>query len=473
MSDALGGLGSLGMIDPMVMARLALMSGGLGLNNPQAAPGQFSDQNSQLPQAAEAVGGANQEANEAATRYQNLAGQPMPQVAPGAQSLGLLLGNTASVLGGNASYSQEAHQRILQQRQDLLQSRAQALQAAKDDFDRKAFAATWLGRVDIAGQYRDQAVKLGKELQGILDTQNNDMKEARELEVEAAKHGYRMDELKLKGQTTGTGALDESMHEFAQGLIEGKIPPNPSLVARPTQYTVKLMGAIHDIDPTFNLTKASLDYGAHQTFIRTLNGRQQVQIRQSANTVIPALDKLQDLTADLEKLIPRSNVKAWDQLSVGAAKDWAAFGPEAQGVAAQLRAQAVTIVPELANIYQAGGVPTEQAMKLAEQAIDPKGTPNQLRAQIALARKNLVWKTNAIQATVPLDDQGQPSIMPGSPNPSGPDALLAGDKLRAKYFMENDDLTGFTQWAKDHPSIQTDPDVYGWGRKLLAAKNKK
>lgn len=153
----------------------------------------------------------------------------------------------------------------------------------------------------------------------------------------------------------------------------------------------------------YNLSKATMEFYGAQRLATTLNGRQFTQLRNSASAVDEGMSSLEAMVGQLEKLVPTSSAKILNSLSMGATKDWGAYGPEAQALAQQITTQVADMVPELANVFSAGGVPSDKAMAQAHQALDAAMSPNRIRASIKTTRQNIGYRLNAIRLVEPMN----------------------------------------------------------------------
>ena len=200
--------------------------------------------------------------------------------------------------------------------------------------------------------------------------------------------------------TRGTGD-QENVDIIADEIEAGRQPPDTKGFYR---MQVPIRAALGRRG--YDLARAYKDWLAVTTHIRTLNGRLQTQIRQSANTVGPALEYIDQLNEELKRLVPRTEIAKLSKLSIGAARDWAVFGPRAQAAAQELTTLLADVAPELANIYQAGGVPTDHAMELAQKAMNAEMAPNNLSAALKVTGQQLKYRLNSIRSTPALSDIG-------------------------------------------------------------------
>lgn len=147
----------------------------------------------------------------------------------------------------------------------------------------------------------------------------------------------------------------------------------------------------------FDLTAANADWKAVQRSIATGYGPQQTRIRQAAMTAYESLDVVDNLSAELTKLVPRGSIQGLNKASMIAAKN-GAFGQRAQQVATMLDAQITDIVSELGNVYMGGNSPTDHALGLAQKNLSSDWSPSQLRAATTLARTNLRIRLNSLSS---------------------------------------------------------------------------
>ena len=122
-------------------------------------------------EAARRTAEAAQASQAAGQEYQQAAGDQAPDVDPLAQSLGLSLGNIASVIGQDPEFRKRAQENIKTQRAQLLQTRADNLKALQDVFSQKAKAAQDAGDLEAQTEARIKLEQLSKTHERILETQ--------------------------------------------------------------------------------------------------------------------------------------------------------------------------------------------------------------------------------------------------------------------------------------------------------------
>lgn len=107
----------------------------------------------------EAAQGAQGRADTSAQTYQKAAAQPMPQLPPEA-GLTSLFGNLATAATGKPMYAGQAQERLSQERQQLMETRAQRLESLEREYTNRAEVARQMGQLDLSLEYEQQANKV-------------------------------------------------------------------------------------------------------------------------------------------------------------------------------------------------------------------------------------------------------------------------------------------------------------------------
>lgn len=338
---------------------------------------------------------ATQAAQQAGQQYQQAAGAPPPQLAPEDIFLPTLLGNIASVIGQNPDLREKAQERIGEKHSDMLKARADNLMALRDIYGQKAEAASKLGNTEAEEKARISRDKMSR----ALDQLEEQRKQANAIELENMRHQHDLARDKAK-PAGGSGVYGQVLSEsdpqaIAESIIRGESHPDPSKLGRVVGPIVSSILAKRG----FNQQRALQSYNATARHFATLNGRLQLQIRQSANTVLEGLNEVERLADELYKVSPSTRMTPLNKVIVKGSREWGLLSPEAQDLATQLNGQVSTLIPELSNIYSAGGVPTDRAMKLAEQVLNPNWPPNRIKSGINRERANINFRINAINET--------------------------------------------------------------------------
>lgn len=214
----------------------------------------------------------------------------------------------------------------------------------------------------------------------------------------------------------GSGASGSDAESIADAIMRGEQPPTLTGLYRVGGTVRAILGR-----KGYDLTRAQQDFNATTRMLSTLNGPQQVRLRQAAQTAYDSLDIIEDLNRKLTPLIPRSRFPAMNRIALAAAKG-GALGLAAQTIATQLEAQITDLTSELANVYMGGNSPTEQALRLAAHNLNSQWTETQLKDTVALARKNLQIRLNSIGLAAPIGGRNENPYAPEVPPPSGRDA---------------------------------------------------
>lgn len=357
---------------------------------------------------------ATRAAQQAGQQYQQAAGAPVPQPSPLDVLIPTLFGNVASVIGRKPEYAEQGQASVKQQRADLLKSRADNLQALRDTWEVKAQAAKQAGDLEAEQTALAKKEQLTKTLQQVLESQRH----ANAVALEDKRQANR---LALKAAPGGGGVqqkiVDQSDPQaIAHAIEEGRMHPDTSKLGRLVGPVVASVLA----KDGYNQAKALQTYNATAKHYGSLNGRLQLQIRQSANTVLQGLNDVEKLADQLYQIAPSSRMTPLNELIVKGSREWGALSPEAQDLATQLNGQVATLIPELANIYSAGGVPTDRAMKLSEQVINANWPPNRIKSGIARERANIQYRVNSINqvSAVTPESVEQGGYTPPSESPA-------------------------------------------------------
>jgi hypothetical protein len=110
-----------------------------------------------------------------------------------------------------------------------------------------------------------------------------------------------------------------------------------------------------------------------------------------------------------------------------------AFGADAAAVATQLGGQIAALQSELANVYQGGGVPTDEARKMAQKIINENMSPGNLEAALKLADRDVGIRLGAVSSV-------------GATSPSNPQAVGGGFNVGPNQVVNP---TPTTKWTRD------------------------
>jgi hypothetical protein len=191
--------------------------------------------------------------------------------------------------------------------------------------------------------------------------------------------------------------------EAAKAIYEGRQPPD----LKNQRYAA---GVKQELERNgFNLSDAQLQWGAAQKNLASLNSPQQTRLRQAIGAAPHMLDNIEGLYNEWEKLGGATQYKVINRASLAAAKN---VGGRMGEVAQALEANIADLVSDLGTIYQGGNTPTEHAMHLALQNLDANWNPGQFRELLKQARKNIGYRSSAMNAAGPVGTGGENRYAP-------------------------------------------------------------
>lgn len=190
---------------------------------------------------------------------------------------------------------------------------------------------------------------------------------------------------------TPSGNPQEQAKLIGDAIINGKQSPivsgfGMSKLAAPLRAYMAEKG--------YDLKQAELDFGAQKKFLSTLNGQQQLRLRQAITFTSDSLSIVEDLAKQWDggkfPLLNRANLIA--------AKN-GALGPKAQQIATKLDTQVADLTSELGTVYKGGNSSTDESLKLAAQNLNGAWSKEQLLSNLDLIRKNLAIRKNSIETS--------------------------------------------------------------------------
>lgn len=144
----------------------------------------------------------------------------------------------------------------------------------------------------------------------------------------------------------------------------------------------------------FDLAQAQLDWKATERYVGSLNGTQQLRLRQAVSFAYESLDKVEELAKKWDAgpfpILNSANLK----LAIGGA-----LGKEAQTIATQLETQIADLTSELGTVYKSGNSSTDESLALAAKNLKAEWAYDQLMNNIELVRTNLQYRKNSLKNT--------------------------------------------------------------------------
>lgn len=217
----------------------------------------------------------------------------------------------------------------------------------------------------------------------------------------------------------------QTVDEVADAIYEGKVAPEPTGYGMRGMWG-QIVASLVRRHPDFNLEVKQGEWYGVKRSIASLNGPQQLRLRQALKTAPQALDNFESLVNQFEQVAPQFAQLPLNRLVNKAGREWGAMGPEAQHLAVQIATQTVDVQPELAQIIMAGGVPGERSLAMAEAMVRNDFAPTFIRDQIHTTRQNLSYRLNAINSSLALMPGGAELPPLGGETPATPPKLKEG-----------------------------------------------
>jgi hypothetical protein len=200
---------------------------------------------------------------------------------------------------------------------------------------------------------------------------------------------YQKDQAALTGaKATATAhAYDDQVTKIGDAIIAGTQPPEISgfgmaKIAAPLKAYLAEKG--------YDLTTAGLDYKAQQKYMSTLNGAQQVRLRQATDFAYSSLDLVEGLAKEWQG----GNFAVLNKVNLIAAKN-GVYGPQAASIATRLDTQIADLTSELGTVYKGGNSSTDETLKLAAKNLSSDWSEKVILDVIPLVRQNLDIRRNS------------------------------------------------------------------------------
>ena len=211
----------------------------------------------------------------------------------------------------------------------------------------------------------------------------------------------------------GMQGTPEQQAAYADAIVKGTMPPpSPTQLGRQPGLAAELSKRGIDV------TQATLDYYARQRGAAAANSNPQLRLRQAIDFAGQSTDKIEQLFGELQK----TGIVTGSQ-PVNKALQWMATkgSGDASKYANILKGQMADLTGELASVYMAGGVPTDNAFKLAKENLDQAWNAPTFAEGINQIRQNLTNRSKSIVNTQPIlpGAQNRGAAPAQAPAPSG------------------------------------------------------
>lgn len=249
---------------------------------------------------------------------------------------------------------------------------------------------------------------------------------------------------KMTGGSSSSVTSKESGFDadgISDKIFAGEFPPVGTNFSR-GQWGV-IASSLNARHPKFNLSKAQNAWNATSTSIRSMNGRLQLQLHNSASAVQEVLPTITALIDELDSITPKGNAVPINKIIVGGAQAWGVNGPRAQDIAQKLTTLFQGVGGELANVYNAGGVPSDKALAMSERVLNMNLPAHALKAGLESESGLINVRLNAISNFSPLVPGGTADdykLNDGADGPSSPAPGAGGNNGRTWVGAQADSL---------------------------------
>jgi hypothetical protein len=207
---------------------------------------------------------------------------------------------------------------------------------------------------------------------------------------ETQRHNAAMEALsraRLNKPPASAQAASDDAKTIADSIVAGEQQPTLTGLYRYAAPVRAELAKQH-----YPLAQATEDWNATTKYLSTLNGQQQVRLKQAIGFTTSSLDVVEDLA------------KQWDaggfpllnKAQLALAKN-GAIGPKAQAIATKLNAQIADVTSELGTVYKGGNSSTDESLKLAAQNLSSDWSKATLLSNLAQIRQNLNIRSNSMK----------------------------------------------------------------------------
>ena len=195
--------------------------------------------------------------------------------------------------------------------------------------------------------------------------------------------------------------LTTDADKIADAIISGKQSPDlKGMYWKAAAVKVALAKKWYD------QAKALSDRNATQKYLTTLNGQQQIRLRQAVTFVDESLWLLDNLNTSADAALKRSWVTNFAKVQKNAALSWVLW-QEVKSVFTQLVNQISDMQSELSVVYKGGTSPTDESLKQAQSMLNSNRDYKTLKDNINLIRKNMQIRINSLNTATVVWSSGQ------------------------------------------------------------------
>jgi hypothetical protein len=190
------------------------------------------------------------------------------------------------------------------------------------------------------------------------------------------------------------GAINkQDVVDVAEGIEDGILPPDLKGMYRNTaaiEAELKRRG--------FNLSQATTDWKAIQKFMSSLNGAQQLRLRQAAEFTRDSLPQLEEAYAEWKR---QAGISGFKDLNHATLKAMERLPGKPGSAAHQLESLIADFTSELGTVYKGGNASTDESLRLAAENLKAEWNEQTFNDAIARLKKSLQIRNNSIFNTQP------------------------------------------------------------------------
>jgi hypothetical protein len=222
----------------------------------------------------------------------------------------------------------------------------------------------------------------------------------------------------------GAATVDakENGKEIAQSIIDGLQPPDMKGNYRAGPYVKRFLA-----EKGYDFTTASRDWQAITRFMSTLNGPQQVRLKQAIDFTNDTIPQIEELWGKLKATGLPTGYKMWNKAALTAAKN---LPGDAGSIANNLDALLADFTSELGTVYKGGNSSTDESLKIAATNLKSEWNPQTFDDAIKRLKRTLVIRKNSIYNSIPSGvSQNTPYLKGVNPQRGGDLKSKSDDEL--------------------------------------------
>lgn len=245
------------------------------------------------------------------------------------------------------------------------------------------------GAVKQAAQdTKPDKTQLDKKIDEFVDPNNNRINVMQR--PDGTTYNTRRGSVRPEGSAAPGSSADDPK-QIADAIIRGEQPPDLKGLYR-TNAPVRAELARRG----FNLARADEDWHATQKYLATLNGAQQVRLRQAVGFTRDSLDQLESIYNEWQKVGVTNGWKTFNKASIATSKQ---LPGEAGDLAHRLEARIADLNSELGTVYKGGNSSTDESLKLASKNLSGDWNEKTFRDALKDIRQSLQIRENSIRNT--------------------------------------------------------------------------